>query len=482
MITSSCRFPRDSSFRAVAAWLFFGVLLLASFTGLCHAADSIPAAVTPAPWYSRLTSADYSTALLQSGGPLIIVGAYFLSGVVLSLLPCSYPMIPIVSAIIIGEGTTVTRRRGLVLSLSYVLGMSLVYTVLGVMAAFIGQSMGTWLQNPYVLGAFAILLTAFSATLIAGVDIALPARWQNASSGLSRTNASGKIFTAATMGALSSLVVGACMTAPLFAVLSFIAHTGNAWLGGAALFAMGLGLGMPLIAIGVGAGTLLPRAGSWMNNVKVFFGLFLLAAALRIIWPVLGNRWHGLGVAAWIAVALCIATWKLSRPRSAASDPFRRFAMLAIAPITAALIWIGSSPVLSQSILSSGSAATSTVSVDGPLEFEPVRTLEDLDAKIKAAGHPVMLDFYADWCTSCVEMEKTTFENQNVKARLQGVTLLKADVSANNADDQVLLKKFGLFGPPGMVFFNAQGREVARSVGYEPANRFIGRLDQILAR
>ncbi|HIH2749857.1 TPA: protein-disulfide reductase DsbD [Burkholderia lata] len=479
---SSCRFPRLSSYRFAATWLFFGTLLLVCFPGLCHAADSIFTAATNTPWYFRVTSADYSTALLQSGGPLMIVGAYFLSGVVLSLLPCSYPMIPIVSAIIIGEGTNVTRRRGLVLSLSYVLGMSLVYTVLGVMAAFVGQTMGTWLQNPYVLGAFAILLTAFSATLIAGVDIALPARWQNASSGLSCTNASGKIVTAATMGALSSLVVGACMTAPLFAVLSFIAHTGNALLGGAALFAMGLGLGTPLVVIGVGAGTLLPRAGNWMNNVKVFFGLFLLAAALWIIWPVLSNRWHGLGVTAWMALALCVATWKLSRPRSAASIPFRRFAMLAIAPVTAALIWIGANPVFSQSLSASGSAPTSTISVDGPLEFDPVRSLQDLDAKIKAAGRPVMLDFYADWCTSCVEMEKTTFENHEVKARLEGVTLLRADVSANNADDQALLKKFGLFGPPGMVFFNGQGREVARSVGYEPADRFIARLDQFLSR
>ena len=255
------------------------------------------------PWYERATNADYAQSLLEGGGFFAIVGLYFAAGVVLSLLPCSYPMIPILSAIIIGEGTRVTRARGFALSIAYVFGMALVYTALGVAAALVGQSLGAWLQNPWVLGAFAILLTAFALTLIAGFDIALPERWQSGVNAASQKRSGGKFAAVVTMGALSALVVGACMTAPLFAVLAFIAHTGSAVLGGAALFSMGVGLGVPLLIIGLGAGALLPRAGTWMDGVKVFFGVVLLGAALWIVWPVLGGVAQMLLGALWLLIA-----------------------------------------------------------------------------------------------------------------------------------------------------------------------------------
>ncbi|EJH9638858.1 protein-disulfide reductase DsbD, partial [Listeria monocytogenes] len=240
-------------------------------------------------WFDKVTSADFAQSLLEGHGFFTIVALYFVAGVVLSLLPCSYPMIPIVSAIIIGQGTRATHARGFALSLTYVVGMALVYTVLGIAAALVGQSLGAWLQNPWVLGAFGVLLTAFAVSLISGKDIALPERWQNGAAEASSARQGGHFVAVAAMGALSALVVGACMTAPLFAVLAFIAHTGNALLGGAALFAMGLGLGVPLLVVGVGAGTVLPRAGAWMDGVKVFFGIVLLAAALWIVWPVLAG-------------------------------------------------------------------------------------------------------------------------------------------------------------------------------------------------
>ncbi|OXH83259.1 thiol:disulfide interchange protein, partial [Burkholderia multivorans] len=186
-------------------------------------------------WFDKVTSADFAQSLLEGQGFFTIVALYFVAGVVLSLLPCSYPMIPIVSAIIIGQGTRATHARGFALSLTYVVGMALVYTVLGIAAALIGQSLGAWLQNPWVLGAFAVLLTAFAVSLISGKDIALPQRWQNGAAEASGARRGGHFAAVAAMGALSALVVGACMTAPLFAVLAFIAHTGNAWLGGAAL-------------------------------------------------------------------------------------------------------------------------------------------------------------------------------------------------------------------------------------------------------
>jgi thiol:disulfide interchange protein DsbD len=441
------------------------------------------------PWYERATNADYAQSLLESGGFFAIVGLYFVAGVVLSLLPCSYPMIPILSAIIIGEGAGVTRSRGFGLSVAYVFGMALVYTALGVLAAMIGQSLGAWLQNPWVLGAFGVLLAVFALTLIAGVDIALPARWQNGVNQASQKRSGGKVAAVVIMGALSALVVGACMTAPLFAVLAFIAHTGNALLGGAALFSMGVGLGVPLLIIGLGAGTLLPRAGNWMDGVKVFFGVVLLAAALWIVWPVLsavaqmalaalwllaaaaalglftsgaagGAIWHKLGRGFGAALAIWGAALLVGLA-AGSTDPFRPLAIFAART-------------------GSGTEVSGQQSAPGET-FAPVKSSAELDLALKAAGRPAMLDFYADWCVSCKEMEHLTFSDPRVRARLAQLNLLRADVTANNPDDQALLKRFKLFGPPGIIFFDAQGNEVVRVVGYESADTFLKSLDKLPA-
>lgn len=443
------------------------------------------------PWYERATNADYAQSLLQGGGFLTIIGLYFVAGMVLSLLPCSYPMIPILSAIIIGEGARVTRARGLALSLAYVIGMALVYTALGIAAALVGQSLGAWLQNPWVLGAFGVLLTVFALTLIAGFDIALPQRWQEGVSHVSARRSGGKFAAVAGMGALSALVVGACMTAPLFAVLAFIAHTGNAVLGGTALFSMGLGLGVPLLIIGFGAGTLLPRAGAWMDSVKVLFGVVLLAAALWIVWPVLGATAAMLLSAFWLLIAAAslglfsaplvqASIWRrLGRGIGAAfavwaavllvglaagsSDPLRPLAVLATR---------GGAPVPDRVAGSPQNAS------QGDLAFQPVRSSVGLDEAVKAAAHPAMLDFYADWCVSCKEMEKFTFSDPRVQAKLKEMNLLRADVTANNTDDQALLKRFGLFGPPVIIFFDRGGKEVLRVVGYESADKFLRTLER----
>jgi thiol:disulfide interchange protein DsbD len=458
------------------------------------AADSAPVS-----WYERATSADYAQSLLQGGSFAATIGLYFLAGVVLSLLPCSYPMIPIVSAIIIGEGQKATHARGFALSFAYVVGMALVYTVLGVAAALVGQSLGAWLQNPWVLGAFAVLLTAFAVSLIAGVDIVLPQRWQDRAAAASNRRSGGKFAAVAAMGALSALVVGACMTAPLFAVLAFIAHTGDALLGGAALFSMGLGLGVPLLVIGLGAGTLLPRAGAWMEGIKVFFGVILLGAALWIIWPVLAPTAQMLLAALWLLLAaatlglfstsaVAVSVWRrLGRGLGAAlaiwaaamlvglaagsTDPLRPLGVLAAR--------VGSpeksAAAAAQPTADSNEAATST------LAFEPVRSSSHLDEALQAAGRPAMLDFYADWCVSCKEMERFTFSDPRVRARLAQLQLMRADVTANNADDQTLLKRFSLFGPPGIVFFDRNGKEVSRVVGYESADTFLRSLERVSA-
>jgi thiol:disulfide interchange protein DsbD len=447
-------------------------------------------------WYERATSADYAQSLLQGGGFFAIVGLYFVAGMVLSLLPCSYPMIPILSAIIIGEGARVTRARGFGLSVSYVIGMALVYTALGIAAALVGQSLGAWLQNPWVLGAFAILLTAFALTLIAGVDIALPQRWQSGVSKASERRSGGKFAAVAAMGALSALVVGACMTAPLFAVLAFIAHTGNAALGGAALFAMGIGLGVPLLIIGLGAGTILPRAGAWMDSVKVFFGVVLLAAALWIVWPVLGGTAQMLLSVLWLLIAAA-ALGLFSPPRHSGNGKalWRGLGrgIGAACAIWAAVLLVGiatgsTDPLRPLALLASrasGGAGAQGVGdaarAQSDLAFAPVSSSGQLDQVVKTAAQPAMLDFYADWCVSCKEMEKFTFSDPRVSARLKQLTLLRADVTANDADDQALLKRFNLFGPPGIIFFNRDGKEVLRVVGYESADTFLRSLDRVAA-
>ncbi|KVF68106.1 thiol:disulfide interchange protein [Burkholderia sp. FL-7-2-10-S1-D7] len=450
--------------------------------GAAAPADGAPASGN---WFDKVTSADFAQSLLEGHGFFTIVALYFVAGVVLSLLPCSYPMIPIVSAIIIGQGTRATHARGFALSLTYVVGMALVYTVLGIAAALVGQSLGAWLQNPWVLGAFGVLLTAFAASLISGKDIALPERWQNGAAEASRARQGGHFVAVAAMGALSALVVGACMTAPLFAVLAFIAHTGNAWLGGAALFAMGLGLGVPLLVVGVGAGTVLPRAGAWMDGVKVFFGIVLLAAALWIVWPVLAGGLKMVLAALWLLVAA--AALGLFTPHAGAAPIWRRLGrgLGAALAIWAATLLVGlaagsNDPVKPLAILAARTVASGDASAAGQAgpAFASVRSSGELDALLKTSGRPVMLDFYADWCVSCKEMEHLTFTDSRVQARLAQLHLVRADVTANNPDDQALLKRFNLFGPPGIIFFDRNGNEIGRVVGYQAAETFLRSLDR----
>jgi thiol:disulfide interchange protein DsbD len=478
-----CYPPMERVYHVTGAALHAAV---AGATQQAQGAQSGQDALGGASWYERATSAEYAQSLLQGGGFFAIVGLFFVAGVVLSLLPCSYPMIPILSAIIIGEGPRVTRARGFALSLAYVVGMALVYTVLGIAAALVGQSLGAWLQNPWVLGAFGVLLAVFAVTLIAGVDIALPQRWQNGVSKASEGRSGGKFAAVAVMGALSALVVGACMTAPLFAVLAFIAHTGNAVLGGAALFSMGLGLGVPLLIIGLGAGTLLPRAGAWMDSVKVFFGVILIAAALWIVWPVLGAAAQMLFAALWLLIAA--AGLGLFSPHAGAGSIWRGLGrgLGAALAIWAATLLVGlaagsTDPIKPLAVLANRtSAVPSSAAQQADLTFAPVRSSGQLDEAVKTAAQPAMLDFYADWCVSCREMEKLTFSDPRVQARLKQMNLLRADVTANNADDQMLLKRFNLFGPPGIIFFDRGGKEVLRVVGYESADKFLRSLDRAM--
>jgi thiol:disulfide interchange protein DsbD len=425
------------------------------------------------------------------------LGAFFLIGIGLSLLPCTWPMVPILASIIVGQGAQTTRSRGFVLSIAYVLGSACVYAVLGVAAGLAGASLTVWLQNPWVLGAFGLLLVAFALSMFGLYELQMPAAWQSRVDGAARRASGGQLAGVFLMGALSALVVGACMTAPLFAVLAYIAQTGNAAFGGAALFAMALGIGVPLLVVGAGAGALLPRAGTWMESVKRVFGMLLLGVALYIVYPVLPVWVTMLAIALWALVAAALLGtfesvapvkgalgWRLGKGAGVVLAVLAVIQLVGVAggsrdPLAPLGVFTGAGSGGSGGQGAAASAGSNPGS-QAALAFAPVASTAALDTAVTTGQRPSMLDFYADWCVSCREMEKFTFTDPRVHARLVQLQLLRADVTANNTDDQALLKRFSLFGPPGIIFFDSHGGEVKalRVVGFQSADVFLRSLDR----
>jgi thiol:disulfide interchange protein DsbD len=386
--------------------------------GSASTAGAKPAAQPGAP-----TSDDDSsiTQALASGSVFKVAGVFFLAGVLLSLTPCVLPMVPILSSIIVGQRGTVSRGRGLALALAYSQGMALVYTALGVAAGLLGQGLAAYLQHPWVLLGFAALMVLLALSMFGLYELQLPASVQSWLGAGSSKLPGGKFVSVFAMGVVSALVVSPCVSAPLAGALLYISQSGNVALGGSALYAMAWGMSMPLLLVGVSAGSLLPRSGPWMTRVKALFGVLML------------------GMAVWIA-----------RP----AWPF---------------------------LVAQVSGQQAQAAHQSALPFQRVRSVAELDAAVKAAsaqGKPVMLDFYADWCVSCVEMERDTFTDAQVKQRLAQAVLLQADVTANHADDRALLQRFSLFGPPGILFFDVQGRpiEQAKVVGFQKPARFVQAL------
>jgi thiol:disulfide interchange protein DsbD len=429
-------------------------------------------AATPATATSELSGI---AALLQGGRLLAIVPAFILLGLGLAFTPCVLPMVPILSSIIVGEGKQLGRGRGFVLSLSYSMGMAIVYTLLGVAAGLLGEGLAAALQNPWVLGAFALLIAAMSLSMFGVFQLQVPAGLQTRLADASGRQASGKLAGVFAMGAISALIVGPCVAAPLAGALVYISQTRDVLVGGAALFAMALGMSIPLLLVGVSAGSLLPRAGMWMESVKRFFGVLMLAMALWMVAPVLpglvqmllwtalllgygfyllratGKPRHWAGMALGAALAVLGAT-QLVGAVSGARDP--------LAPLAR---FTGAAPAQS-------------------LAFSRIKTVEQLDAALAATnGKTAMLDFYADWCVSCKEMEKLTFVDPQVKARLADTVLLQVDVTANDAADRAMLKRFGLFGPPGIILFDRAGKEIAdgRVIGYQDSRKFLASLEKL---
>ena len=442
------------------------------------AAANASAGATAAPATYAADDAGIDRAL-RSGKLWTVVGVFLGAGLLLSLTPCMLPMLPILSTIIVGQGATVSRGRGLALALSYSLGMALVYTALGVAAGLAGEGLAATLQKPWVLGVFAAGLVLLSLSMFGVYELQLPpaltSRLSNASQGLP----GGRFAGVFAMGGLSALIVSPCVAAPLAGALVYISQTRDVTLGATALFALAAGMSVPLLLMGASAGALLPRAGGWMDEVKRFFGILLLGVALWTVQSVLpASLMLGLWGALVIGAAVMFGSSQHPGHRGGLTkSPWRRVvaAVLAVGGLMQLVGAAsgGTNPLQPLAHLRGGAVAAT----QGPA-FATVRSVAELDNALRTAGRPVMLDFYADWCVSCKEMERFTFVDPAVQKKMAGALLLKADVTANNDDDRALLKRFNLFGPPGTIFFDSQGREVvaARIAGFQDAPRFLQTL------
>ena len=417
-------------------------------------------------------------AVLRSGHFWSAVGVFFLAGVLLSLTPCVLPMLPILSSIIVGERGSASRGRGFALALSYSLGMALVYTVLGVLAGLAGEGLSAALQNPWVLGAFAALLIVMALSMFGVYELRLPAAWTTRLTQTSRRLPGGRIAGVFGMGGVSALIVSPCVAAPLAGALVYLSQTRDVALGGTALFSLAAGMSLPLLLLGASSGAWLPRGGAWMDGVKRFFGLLLLGVALWTVQPLLPAP---AALAGW--GVLLIAAALLLRPfaRAAEASTWLRRSAATVLAAFGLMQLVGAASGGADPLQPLAHLASSAANSKETPAFTPIRNSGELDAALRTAGRPVMLDFYADWCVSCKEMERYTFSDAAVRARMRGALLLKADVTRNNLEDRELLRRFSLFGPPGTLFFDAKGRELAdaRVIGFQDREHFLRTLQSV---
>ncbi|MBB2485259.1 protein-disulfide reductase DsbD [Mitsuaria sp. WAJ17] len=428
-------------------------------------------------------------AALQSGRFWLVVGLFFIGGVGLSLTPCVLPMVPILASIIVGGGQQVSRGRGFALALAYSQGMALVYTSLGIAAGLAGEGLAAYFQSPWVLGSFGLALCLFALSMFGAYELQLPSRFANRLNDASQRLQGGRLFGVFMMGALSALLVSPCVTGVLASALLYLSKTHDVVLGGSALYAMANGMSVPLLLLGLSAGSLLPRAGAWMDGVKHFFGMLLLGVALWTVQPLLPDAATQLMMGALaVATALALGLFKSWHPHAGPRAWLGKTAALA-ALVFGLLQWVGAAaggtdplkPLRGVFGMPSGQVAATLGGspVGQGLVFRKIHSVAELDAALKSAGRPVMLDFYADWCKSCKEMDRFTFSDAQVQQRLGKALLLKADVTANSADDRELLKRFKLFGPPGTIFFDERGEELLdkRVIGFQDAATFIQSLE-----
>ncbi len=420
--------------------------------------------------------------LFRDGNFWLIISFFFGAGLLLSLTPCVFPMIPILSGIIVGRGHKISHMHAFLLSLAYVLGMAITYAAAGVAAGYSGNLISNALQTPWVLGSFAAVFVLLSLSMFGLYELQLPSALQSKLSNASNRLHGGHLSGVFVMGALSAIIIGPCVAAPLAGALLYIGKTHDAVLGGVALFVMALGMGAPLLLIGSSAGVLLPKAGAWMEAVKQFFGVLLLALAIWIIQPLLPV---GVEMLLWAALLIFSAIYLRALdalPHNAGGWHKLLKGIGLFALLLGAAYLVGALSGARDILRPLGNVGHAETMAPASLQFYRLSDIADLDRRIAGArGQTVMLDFYADWCISCKEMERYAFSDDAVQAKLKPVLLLQADVTANSEADKTLLKRFGLFGPPGILFFDAHGTELTnnRVVGYQDAPQFLKTLGNV---
>ena len=423
----------------------------------------------------NLSETDSIANSLKEKNLLLVLVTFFGFGLLLSLTPCVFPMIPILSSIIVGasKNETMTASRGFFLSLVYVLSMSVAYTIAGVIAGIFGANLQVALQNPYVLVVFALVFVALAFSMFGYFEIKLP---QSIQTKLNKTT-DGKekqgIAGIAIMGFLSALIVGPCVAPPLAGALVYIGQTGDALLGGLALFVMSLGMGVPLLLIGLGAGKFMPNPGGWMESITRIFGIVMLGVAIWLLDRVLD-------------ATIIIYLWALLLLGSAIYLKIYQHILTQLITVVlfilGVVLFVGAISGATNPLnpLEKFTSSKAVQSLDEKLVFTKIKNIQELELAIKNSDKPVMLDFWASWCVACKEFEEITFKDEEVIKKLQGFTLLKADVTANNDDDKALQKMFGIVGPPGIIFWDKDKKEITSSkiVGYKNPKEFLEILNK----
>ncbi|MDX8386429.1 MAG: protein-disulfide reductase DsbD [Gallionella sp.] len=420
--------------------------------------------------------------LFKDGSFWLIISFFFGAGLLLSLTPCVFPMIPILSGIIVGRGQDITKMHAFLLSLAYVLGMAVTYAAAGVAAGLSGSLLSNALQTPWVLGSFSAVFVVLSLSMFGFYELQLPNALQSKLTNTSNKLHGGHLSGVFAMGALSAIIMGPCVAAPLAGALLYIGQTNDAVLGGAALFTLAMGMGAPLLLIGTSAGVLLPKAGAWMEAVKRFFGVMLLALSIWIIQPLLP-----ISIQMLLWAALCIFSGVYlhaldSLPQHASGGQKMSKGVGVIALLLGAAYLVGALSGAPDILKPLGNVGSGKVQASNEVHFSRIKSNVELDQRIaQAGGQIVMLDFYADWCVSCKEMDRFTFSDEAVQQSMSKALLLQADVTDYDDVDKALLKRFGLFGPPGILFFDANGNELKdfRVIGYQDAARFKQSLQRV---
>ena len=430
-----------------------------------------------------LSAQDLITKGLKDGNLIVNIIAFLGFGLLLAFTPCIFPMIPILSGIIVGQGNSITVQRALIISMAYVLAMAFTYALLGVIAGLFHFNLQAASQNVWVIALFSGIFIFLAFSMFGFYELQIPVSWQNRLTSISDHQKSGTIKGAATMGVLSAIIVGPCIAPPLAGVLLYISQTGNAVLGGVALLSMGLGMGLPLLVIGASAGKLLPRAGAWMDSVKRFFGFVLLGVAVWFIERIVPGP-VALILWALLLIVAAIFLGALDKVESGAKRQ-RLGKGLGLAMLIYGAILIIGAASGGDDVFKPLQTLTSSVhkSQEIPLELKTIKSITDLDDELIKAGSinkPVMLDFYADWCITCKEMERKTFIQPTVHHTLKDFVLLQADVTENNEIDKALLRRFSLFGPPAILFFGSDGKErkSSRLVGFIEAEEFVKHITE----